>query len=76
MNSFARAVGLGAAVLVPATVAAQRRAGATEADVARPPAAATSADTVTIDSAILGQGRRSFVSLPASHAQTTRKSRG
>ena len=48
--------------------AAQRTAVA--ATTAVPPSRA--ADTVTVQSELLGQARRAFISLPASHAATTR----
>lgn len=57
-------------LLLTAPLQAQRSAA--PAAPTAPAAAASGTDTITIDSSILGRARRVFVSLPASHAQTTR----
>lgn len=73
MRSFARAVCFGAAVLLPTAAVAQRRGGAPEPEAGRPrPHVTSPADTFIINSRILAQPRRVFVSVPASHALTTR----
>jgi Putative esterase len=65
---------LAAAILLSGpAVHAQRTATLVGTDASPPPApSARSADTLVIESAILGQARRVFVSVPASHASTTR----
>ena len=64
---------VGVVLLIPTTTTAQRRA-ATESDTApqRPADATLAADTVIIESSILGRARRAFVSLPVSYANTSR----
>lgn len=74
MNTPARAALACAAVLVTAAAARAQR-GAAPADAASPPPpapAARAADTLVLESAVLGQPRRVFVALPASHANTGR----
>jgi enterochelin esterase-like enzyme len=69
VNRLTRAALLGAALLVSDAAA---RGGAAPVDPARPAPSARSADTLVIQSAILGEARRVFVSLPASWASTGR----
>lgn len=74
MTTFLRGALLGAAVLtMDAAAHAQRGSAPAGPDAGRSPAsAARSADTLVIESALLGRSRRVFVSVPASHAGTTR----
>jgi hypothetical protein len=55
---------------IPAT--AQRTAAPEPTPAARPSASSGTSDTILVQSRILGQARRAFVSLPPSHAHTTR----
>jgi predicted alpha/beta superfamily hydrolase len=59
-------------ILAAAPLIAQRTAMPTRPEPAAASSPATTSDTLTIDSSILGRARRAFISLPPSHGRTAR----